>query len=186
MKASCTTGVNQDTSNHKLKISQNHVINPPYPPFPKGDLVSCAIAPAKQNECFLPSFRRKPKSRNSRENELDPDLGRDDKKPDKPDILFCGGYIWTAWFSPLLSALIVFMILSPARHFDFINFDDPLYITQNPHVIHGLTQDAFLNAWIDTSSGHWHPLTWISHQLDVTLFGLNPYAHHTVSLGPIS
>lgn len=93
--------------------------------------------------------------------------------------------VWLAWLekiAPIISALIVFMILSPARHFDFLNFDDPLYITQNSHVVSGVTRDAFLNAWTDTSTGHWHPLTWLSHQLDVTLFGVNPQAHHTVAL----
>ena len=67
--------------------------------------------------------------------------------------------------------------------YDFINYDDPLYITENPHVNTGL---GFTNLkWALVSSGEanlWGPLTYLSHQLDVTLFGLNPAGHHLVNV----
>ena len=64
----------------------------------------------------------------------------------------------------------------------FILLDDPLYVLENPHVRAGLTLDGV--AWF---MGHphgenWHPLTSISHMLDVQLFGLAPAGHHAVSL----
>ena len=68
------------------------------------------------------------------------------------------------------------------RHNGFILFDDPAYITRNPQVTGGLSRDGLVWAFTGTASDNWHPLTWISHMLDVTLFGMNPAAHHLESL----
>lgn len=67
-------------------------------------------------------------------------------------------------------------------HSSFINFDDNLYITENSQVKAGLTQDGILWAFTTGHSFNWHPLTWISHMVDVDLFGLNPRGHHSVGL----
>jgi len=67
----------------------------------------------------------------------------------------------------------------------FINaYDDFTYITNNPVVKAGLTAKGFLWAFAETGkvSGNWHPLTWLSHMLDVELFGLRPASHHITSL----
>jgi tetratricopeptide (TPR) repeat protein len=63
-----------------------------------------------------------------------------------------------------------------------ILLDDPLYVFENPHVVGGFT--AANARWFLTEphSGNWHPLTSWSHLLDVQLFGLDPGAHHAVSL----
>ncbi|MCS6977456.1 MAG: hypothetical protein NZM31_10680, partial [Gemmatales bacterium] len=63
-------------------------------------------------------------------------------------------------------------LLSP--QFTFFNIDDDEYVTANPHVRTGLSWDNF--AWAVTAfhSNNWHPLTWISLQLDASLFGLQP------------
>ncbi|HEY5998919.1 MAG TPA: hypothetical protein VI078_06390 [bacterium] len=59
----------------------------------------------------------------------------------------------------------------------FLNYDDNLYITANEHLRAGLT--ARSAAWAFTSVGaNWHPLTWISHLVDMDLFGLDPRGHH--------
>jgi tetratricopeptide (TPR) repeat protein len=65
----------------------------------------------------------------------------------------------------------------------FINYDDNDYIAANPFVARGLTADGALWALTTTQSSNWHPLTWLSHMLDVQLFGMNPGAHHLVGLG---
>jgi protein O-mannosyl-transferase len=64
----------------------------------------------------------------------------------------------------------------------FINLDDGDYITKNPHVITGLTWDNVGWAFTTTRASNWNPLTWISHMVDVQLFGLNPCGHHLVNL----
>lgn len=65
--------------------------------------------------------------------------------------------------------------------YDFIGLDDPSYINGNSYVATGLSSENI--RWAFTSlEGNWHPLTWLSHQLDVQLFGLNPGPHHLVNL----
>lgn len=65
----------------------------------------------------------------------------------------------------------------------FIDFDDDKYVSENPVVGRGLTWAGL--GWAFSSVGYahnWHPLTWLSHMLDVQLFGLDPGAHHLVNL----
>jgi tetratricopeptide (TPR) repeat protein len=68
------------------------------------------------------------------------------------------------------------------KGYPFVNLDDTAYVTQNAHVKAGLTWDTFQWAWTANDASNWHPLTWLSHALDVELFGLNPAGHHMVSL----
>jgi tetratricopeptide (TPR) repeat protein len=64
----------------------------------------------------------------------------------------------------------------------FINYDDPLYVYDNPHVRAGLSWPGIAWAFTHVHSQNWHPLTTISHMLDCQLFGLNPEAHHLVNV----
>lgn len=66
---------------------------------------------------------------------------------------------------------------------DFVRFDDHLYITENPHVLAGLSWDSIKWAFQTTETGNWIPLTWLSHMADVQFLGLNPGRHHLVNLG---
>ncbi len=70
----------------------------------------------------------------------------------------------------------------PVFHNDFIKFDDPDYVTSNPRVTTGLTWSNVGWAFQSGEQANWHPLTWLSHMLDVQLFGLQPGWHHLVSL----
>ncbi|HZR16487.1 MAG TPA: tetratricopeptide repeat protein [Verrucomicrobiae bacterium] len=70
----------------------------------------------------------------------------------------------------------------PVLHANFINFDDGEYVLQNPHVATGLTPRNIVWAFTASYASNWHPLTWISHMLDVQMFGLDPTAHHAVNL----
>jgi tetratricopeptide (TPR) repeat protein len=65
---------------------------------------------------------------------------------------------------------------------DFINFDDDVYVTQNKYIQNGITVEGIRWAFTTTYAANWHPLTWISHMLDVQLFGLNPRWHHLTNL----
>jgi Flp pilus assembly protein TadD len=68
----------------------------------------------------------------------------------------------------------------PTRTSDFISFDDNAYVAENPHVRSGLSKDGIHWAFnfADKDKTYWHPLTWLSHMLDVHLFGMNPGQHH--------
>jgi tetratricopeptide (TPR) repeat protein len=72
----------------------------------------------------------------------------------------------------------------PVRNHPFINFDDPLYVTENAHVQGGLSSEGLSWAFgeLHGRDTYWHPLTWVSHMLDCQLFGLNAGAHHLVNV----
>jgi tetratricopeptide (TPR) repeat protein len=74
------------------------------------------------------------------------------------------------------------LVYLPVRHHPFIGFDDPGYVTENPRVTGGLTLDAVRWAMTSGYFANWHPLTWISHMVDVQLFGMNAGAHHVTNL----
>jgi tetratricopeptide (TPR) repeat protein len=87
----------------------------------------------------------------------------------------------TIAIASVLLALTLLVYL-PVRTFDFVNYDDPDYVTNNLHVRSGLTADGVLWALTSQDAGNWHPLTWLSHMLDCRLFGLNGGGHHLTSL----
>ena len=65
---------------------------------------------------------------------------------------------------------------------DFIVWDDPYYIYNNSIVKAGLSWLGLGWAFITFAASNWHPLTWISHMLDSSLFGPTPGAAHVVNL----
>ena len=71
----------------------------------------------------------------------------------------------------------------PVRHADFTNYDDDVYVTDNPQVLHGLTKDGFRWAFTTFHACNWHPLTWLSHMADCSLFGENAAGLHLVNVG---
>jgi protein O-mannosyl-transferase len=77
---------------------------------------------------------------------------------------------------------ITLAVYWPVTRSGFINFDDPDYVTQNAYVQSGLTWPGVGWAFRTGHSANWHPLSWLSHMLDVQLFGLNGGAHHLVNL----
>jgi tetratricopeptide (TPR) repeat protein len=84
---------------------------------------------------------------------------------------------------PLALALFVatVFVFAPVAGHEFVNFDDPQYITENAFVTGGLTAQAISWAFTSGYAGNWHPLTWISHMLDVQAFGLDAGAHHVTN-----
>lgn len=82
----------------------------------------------------------------------------------------------------LALAAACLLTFADVARFDFVSWDDPQYITKNPHVAGGLTASGL--RWALTASGgyYWHPLTWMSHMVDVELFGLAPGPHHVTGL----
>ncbi|MDH7481121.1 MAG: tetratricopeptide repeat protein [Armatimonadota bacterium] len=79
----------------------------------------------------------------------------------------------------LTITLVVFL---QVKNHEFLNYDDDVYITANHHVRNGLTLESIKWAFTTTYANNWHPLTWISHLLDVQLYKLKPAGHHVTSL----
>jgi tetratricopeptide (TPR) repeat protein len=89
------------------------------------------------------------------------------------------------WRATLIAALLGAVTLAtfwPVLHNDFIRYDDRDYITANPHVLSGLNWDGVKWAFTTAYASNWHPLTWLSHMMDVQLFGVRPAWHHFISL----
>ncbi|HSQ31261.1 MAG TPA: tetratricopeptide repeat protein [Gemmatimonadaceae bacterium] len=80
-------------------------------------------------------------------------------------------------------AAITVVAFAAVRRFGFVDYDDFDYVATNPHVTPGLTSQGIWWAFTSGYAANWHPLTWLSHMLDVQLFGMNAGAHHLVSLG---
>lgn len=73
-------------------------------------------------------------------------------------------------------------VFAPIAQHEFVGLDDPEYVTKNPMVARGLTPVSVSWAFTSFRAANWHPLTWLSHMLDVELFGLRPGGHHLMSL----
>ena len=81
-------------------------------------------------------------------------------------------------FLALLTALIYWQV----KNFDFVSYDDLVFIPNNPHVRSGLTLRGISWAFTTFYESNWHPLTWLSYMIDVELFGVTPAGHHLVNV----
>lgn len=85
----------------------------------------------------------------------------------------------------LVCVALVFATLGlylQATNYPFGWMDDPTYVYLNPYVRHGLTLKGIEWAFTALRASNWHPLTWMSHMVDVQLYGLNPSGHHLTNL----
>jgi len=78
--------------------------------------------------------------------------------------------------------LATFAAFGEVINHQFIQFDDLYYLAENPAVQEGLTPKSIIWAFTTTRGGNWIPLTWLSHLLDVQIFGLRPGGHHLTNL----
>jgi tetratricopeptide (TPR) repeat protein len=78
-------------------------------------------------------------------------------------------------------ALAAFLVYLPALPNEFVNWDDDIYIYDNPQ-IRSLDASFFRWAFLGFHISNWHPLTWISHAVDYAFWGLNPLGHHLTSI----
>ena len=86
------------------------------------------------------------------------------------------------WWIALALAAITLALFWPLSHYDFLDFDDQAYVTENPYVRSGLNWNSLAWAFTTSTAGNWHPLTWISHLLDVQLSGLQAGRHHLTNV----
>jgi len=78
-------------------------------------------------------------------------------------------------------AMAAFLLYVRTGDFEFVGIDDDSYIVQNPAVAEGLTTEGFQWALTAEHSSNWHPLTWLSHMLDIELFGMDGGPPHLVN-----
>jgi tetratricopeptide (TPR) repeat protein len=79
-------------------------------------------------------------------------------------------------------AIGVFLVFGQTLRHDFLYYDDGDYITANAMVSRGLTWKGLRWSLTAIVGNLWHPLTLISHMLDVQLFGMRPGLHHFVNV----
>ncbi len=76
----------------------------------------------------------------------------------------------------------VLLLFAPAAEFEFVDYDDMEYVTENSRVQEGLSLKNLVWACTTMHAANWHPLTWLSHMLDCELYGLNAGGHHMTSV----
>lgn len=86
------------------------------------------------------------------------------------------------WQQALIIALVVMALYSRVADFPFVNYDDNRYFYENPNVTSGLDAGTFQWAFGIHGPSMWIPLTWISHQTMVSLFGTEPAPHHALNV----
>jgi protein O-mannosyl-transferase len=79
----------------------------------------------------------------------------------------------------IVSTVLVYL---PVQQHAFVSFDDPEYVVDNAMVQAGLTWEGVRWAFATTHFSYWHPLTWLSHMLDVELFGPGSAGPHVVNV----
>lgn len=85
----------------------------------------------------------------------------------------------------VLSFLLVLVTLGlywQVPTFEFLEYDDMVYVTDNTHVQNGLTFKGLVWAFSSLEMGFWHPLTWLSLMVDSEIFGSNPGGYHLTNL----
>jgi protein O-mannosyl-transferase len=91
--------------------------------------------------------------------------------PQRLRLIFC-----------LLLVLATLALYNSVTHAPFLNYDDAVYVTNNPQVRAGLSLKTVDWAFRTSEVGNWHPLTWLSHAFDCQIFGLNPGGPHTINV----
>ena len=87
------------------------------------------------------------------------------------DLLVCVGLVAATW-----------AVFGQTLAHDFVNFDDHVYVYENPFVIRGLSTEGIIGAFTHTHARNWHPLTTVSHMFDAQMYGLSAGGHHLTNV----
>ncbi len=87
----------------------------------------------------------------------------------------------TRYYLAAAVALLAFAVYLPALRNDFLNWDDNVYVVDNPF-IRSFNVNLFKGAFCQFTASNWHPLTWLSHALDYAVWGMNPVGHHLTNI----
>jgi Flp pilus assembly protein TadD len=77
---------------------------------------------------------------------------------------------------------IIWIAFGQALKHEFVDYDDPYYVYNNPNITNGLTLSGIQWAFTHVHANNWHPLTSISHMMDCQLYGLQPWGHHLTNI----
>ena len=80
----------------------------------------------------------------------------------------------------LVAAIVV--IYWPVYKYEFVKYDDDIYVTDNANIQSGLNGESFRWAFTASYAGNWHPVTWLSHTLDYQLFDKWAGGHHLINV----
>ncbi len=92
-----------------------------------------------------------------------------------------GGWTLPPWLVALGLAALTVLVYLPVREYGYVAYDDPDYVTGNAIVQAGLSWRGAGWAFTTGHASNWHPLTWISHMADVSVFGSGPAGPHLVN-----
>lgn len=85
------------------------------------------------------------------------------------------------WLAVLI-ALATFLLFALAIRFDYVDYDDGIYVYANQDVLKGFSEGSIHYAFTSIAGGSWMPLTWFTHMLDVEVFGTSPSGPHAVNI----
>lgn len=91
------------------------------------------------------------------------------------------GFVSTRQTKIMIILILIVMTLSaywPIQNFEFVSYDDTIYVTNNYHIQNVRTFTGIIKEFVDTHTGHWHPLTMLSHALDWKMYGRHAGGHH--------
>src|SRR5438094_3524833 len=89
-----------------------------------------------------------------------------------PSLRFASFYVCLALVA------ITWLVFGQTLRHDFVDFDDHVYVYENPSITRGLSVDGLIGAFTHAHARNWHPLTTISHMLDCQLYGVKAGGHH--------
>jgi tetratricopeptide (TPR) repeat protein len=89
---------------------------------------------------------------------------------------------WQRVFAIISLIALIFIIYIQVLHFGFVKIDDSVYVTQNSHVLGGLSAEGLKWAFTSTFAGFWHPITWLSLMLDAQIYGAWAGGYHLTNL----
>ena len=82
----------------------------------------------------------------------------------------------------LFLSFAVITVYWQVSQFEFIDWDDELYVTDNQYVQAGLSLEGVRWAFTTLHATNWHPFTWLSHMLDVQIYGMDAGRHHLTNV----
>jgi tetratricopeptide (TPR) repeat protein len=102
--------------------------------------------------------------------------------PDTPATRRTGPERRTALLLCLLLFALAAAVYLPTLWHDFVDFDDTVHVSRNPHVNTGLTSENLRHAFLVGGPDYWHPLSTLSLMLDAEIFGLKAGGFHATNL----
>ena len=99
-----------------------------------------------------------------------------------PKLSVAGNEPQRVWWWATLLAAVTLALFAPVRNFGFVNFDDDVFVFANDMVRRGFTWEGVNWAFLSADIDYWRPLSWLSHMIDVELFGLRAGGHHFTSV----